>query len=92
MGDSTVDDLRRQITENDRALIEAFNRRLELVERLWRHKNEKGIPIVDPEREQAIVDALAAANPGPLSDDGVDELVREILDLTKRELSRHEIA
>jgi chorismate mutase len=92
MGDSTVDDLRRQITENDRALIEAFNRRLELVERLWRHKNERGITIVDPEREQAIVDALAAANHGPLSDDGVDELVREILDLTKRELSRHETA
>jgi chorismate mutase len=92
MGDELVNELREQISENDRALIAAFNRRLELVDRLWRHKNEQGIPIVDPEREQAIVDALAAANPGPLSDDGVDELVREILDLTKRELSRSEIA
>lgn len=92
MSDPIVDDLRVQISENDRALVAALNRRLELVERLWRHKNEEGLPIVDPDRERAIVEALAAANPGPLTADGLGEFVEAILDLTKRELSRSEIA
>jgi len=88
MGDPVVDELRAQITAADRELVAAFNRRLELVARLWRHKGEHGIPVVDAERERQIADQLAAANAGPLSEEGVRELVAAVLALTKKELSR----
>ena len=40
------------------------------------------------QRYRAEYERVMRENPGPLSDDGVAELVRFALDLTKRELGR----
>jgi chorismate mutase len=88
MGDPIVDQLRAEISESDRAILAAMNRRIDLVVRLWRHKDEQGIPVVDADRERQIAEQLAAANGGPMSEEGVHDLVRAILDLTKTEVSR----
>ena len=85
--DPTVQKLREEITGLDRSILDAVNARLELVERLKQHKRELGIPFVDPERERRLLDGLAAVNQGPLSDEGVRELFRKVLELTKREVS-----
>jgi chorismate mutase len=87
MPDSTIDSLRAQISTIDRLVLEAVNRRLELVSRLKRHKQELGLDFVDPERERSMLEELRAANPGPLSAEGVEALLRALLDLTKREVS-----
>ena len=86
--DPTVRQLRDEISEVDRAIVEAVNARLELVARVRRHKATVGIPFVDPDQERRLLDDLVDANRGPLSDDGLRELFRELLDLTKREVSR----
>ena len=78
--------LRRLIGENDRAIVEAVNTRLRLVEELWQLKAERGDARLDQEREQRLRDELRAANDGPLSAEGLDRLVGELLELTKREL------
>lgn len=83
-----IRDLRGQISEADRTLLDAVNRRLELVAELRRYKESHGIAFVDPERERAMLDELAQANGGPLSDEGVRELLTMLLDLTKREVAR----
>jgi chorismate mutase len=82
------DDLRRRIAENDRGIVEAVNERLRLVEELWRLKAELGTDRIDRDRERALVDGLQRSNEGPLSSEGLERLVQEILELTKRELSR----
>jgi chorismate mutase len=87
-GDATVRQLRDEIAAVDRTLLAAVNTRLELVARLKRHKQEVGLPFVDPDRERALVAALAAENRGPLSEEGLRELYTYLLDLTKREVSR----
>jgi chorismate mutase len=84
--DPVLRDLRAQIAANDLALLEAVNLRLELVRRLKEHKDLHGIEFVDRAQEDALVERLAAANPGPLSPDSVRELYRTLLELTKREL------
>jgi chorismate mutase/prephenate dehydratase len=86
--DPVVRELREEISELDRALIDTVNTRLELVARLKRYKAMQGIPFVDPERERELLDELASANRGPLSNEGLREFVCELLDLTKREVSR----
>ena len=48
--------------------------------------HELGLDTVDPDRERRLREALAAANGGPLSAAGLDRLVSDLLDLTKREL------
>jgi chorismate mutase len=80
------EELRRLILENDRRIVAAVEERLALVEELWRLKRERGAGLVDPERERALRDALAASSGGRLSRAGLDRLVDELLALTKREL------
>ena len=80
------DEIRREIMENDEAIVAAVNRRLALVTELWELKAQLGLDTVDPDRERLLRDALAAASAGPLSRAGLDRLVAELLDLTKAEL------
>ncbi len=80
------DAVREQIALNDEAIVMAVNRRLELVSELWLLKQQLGLETVDPDREQLLRRRLAAASNGRLSPAGLDRLVTELLDLTKREL------
>jgi chorismate mutase len=84
--DQRFAELRRLIGENDGAIVEAVNVRLRLVDELWQLKAERGDARLDREREQRLRDELRAAYEGPLSQDGLDRLVGELLELTKREL------
>ena len=86
--DSTVEGFRARISEQDRAIVAAANARLELVRGLKAYKDANGIGFLDPDRERRLVEELQATSAGPLSDDGVRELVEQVLALTKRELER----
>jgi chorismate mutase/prephenate dehydratase len=85
--DPIMRQLREAISDNDRKLMEALNKRLELVTRLKRYKDSRGIGFVDPEREEWILSYLQRANRGPLSADGVRAFFTHVLELTKREVS-----
>jgi chorismate mutase len=88
--DPLIRQLREQISDNDRLLIETINRRLQLVARLKRYKESRGIGFLDPEREEWMLQYLSRANRGPLSPEGLRELFAAVLDLTKREVERAE--
>jgi chorismate mutase len=85
--DPVIRQLRAQVSDNDRALIEAINARLRLVAKLKSYKESRGIEFVDPEREEWMLRDLTRANRGPLSEQGLEEIYTAILDLTKREVS-----
>lgn len=87
MTDPTVQRLREEISELDRSIVDAVNGRIELVAALRRHKQEVGLPFLDPDRERQLLDDLVSTNRGPLSDEGLRELFSEVLDLTKREVA-----
>jgi chorismate mutase/prephenate dehydratase len=86
VSDPVLEQLRRQISAIDRSIIEAFNRRLEVVAEIKRHKDEHGIAFVDPDREAAMVEQQSSDNTGPLTEAGLRALYAELLALTKREL------
>lgn len=88
--DPTISRLRDDISAADRAVLEAVNRRLELVAQLKEYKASQGIEFVDPEQERRVVDRLLEANHGPLSSEGLRELFGRLLDLTKREVAQAE--
>jgi chorismate mutase len=79
--------LRARLVQEDERIVAAFNRRLELVAELKRVKEEEGVGFLDPAREQWLREHLAEASAGPISAEGLDELVSVLLDLTKRELA-----
>lgn len=85
--DPVIRQLRAQVSDNDRALVEAINARLRLVRQLKEYKESKGFDFVDPQREEWMVRDLLRANRGPLSREGLEEIYAALLDLTKREVS-----
>ena len=85
--DPVLRQFREQISDTDRAIVDAINTRLELVARIKTYKESSGIDFLDPDRERSMLRELVDANSGPLSADGLRELFTEILDLTKREVS-----
>ena len=86
--DPALREFREQISDTDRAILTAVNTRLELVARIKDYKDSRGIAFVDPEREAQMLEDLTQANRGPLSAEGLRELLTSVLDLTKRELAR----
>ena len=85
--DPVLRQFREQISDTDRAIVDAVNKRLELVAQIKAHKASRGIDFLDPERERSMLDDLARTNAGPLSAEGLHELFTTILDLTKREVA-----
>jgi chorismate mutase len=81
-----IQELRAEISSNDREIVAAVNERLRLVAELWRLKDQRGADRLDLDRERRLREHLAEANDGPLSAEGLDALVTELLALTKREL------
>jgi chorismate mutase len=88
--DAYVVRVRREISDLDRSLVELVNKRLQLVARLKRYKDEHGIGFVDLAREEWMLQYLQRLNRGPLSGDGLSELYLELLDLMKREVTREQ--
>ena len=86
--DQFVKDVRREISDVDTQLVALVNKRLKLVAKLKRYKEEHGIGFVDLAREEWMLQYLQRGNRGPLSADGLAELYHEILDLVKREVQK----
>ena len=84
---SGLDELRTEISELDRRLLELLNRRLELVAAVRDYKDSAGERWIDPEREAELLQALVAANPGPLSERGVRSIFSAVLDVLKQEVA-----
>ncbi len=86
--DPVIRQLREQLSDLDRSIVEAINARLKLVAQLKRYKESRGIEFVDPDREEWMLQYLTRANRGPLTRDGLREIYDELLALTKREVDR----
>jgi chorismate mutase len=85
--DPLIRQIREQISDTDRAIVDLVNTRLKLVARLKAYKESRGMGFVDPEREEWMFRYIERANRGPLSAEGLREIYSELLDLTKREVS-----
>jgi prephenate dehydrogenase len=80
--------LRDEISRLDRELLDALNRRLELVAAVQEHKRETGAGPIDAGRETELLQELTASNPGPLSAGAVATLFAAVLDVMKHETRR----
>jgi chorismate mutase len=81
--DETIARLREAIRAVDLAIVEAVNRRLELVAEIRAYKERIGATFVDRDQERRNLEALKQANGGPLPEDALERLYAEILALGK---------
>ena len=86
--DPVIKQFRDQISDNDLKIIDAVNKRLKLVKQLKAYKEQHGVDFLDPAREEWMLTFVSRANKGPLSRDGLAELFRDIVEITKREAAQ----
>jgi chorismate mutase/prephenate dehydratase len=84
-------DLRAEIDQIDRQLVDLLNRRAALGLAAGRAKIAAGRPMVDHERERQVLARVAAANTGPLPTEYVVALYAGLIE-TIRTLEEHEAA
>jgi chorismate mutase len=81
-----LEEIRDEIAALDVRLLATINARIRKVAELHRWKAENRVDMVDPNREAWLVSYLQGVNRGPLSDEGVEELMQFVLELVKREV------
>lgn len=79
--------LREQIDAVDRKLLELLAERARIVQQVGELKHQTGAPVYRPEREAQIFRTLGERNPGPLPDEALKAIWREIISAS-RELER----
>ena len=75
--DDSLKALRARIDAIDDSLLRLLSERAQIAQEVGRTK--RGEKIYRPEREAEIVRRLRQANPGPLSGDSVERLIREVM-------------
>jgi chorismate mutase / prephenate dehydratase len=73
-----LDKLREEIDGIDSEMLRLLNRRMELAIEVGRIKASKSLPLFHPEREQIISQRLSMLNPGPLSEESLRSIYREV--------------
>jgi chorismate mutase/prephenate dehydratase len=71
--------LRSQIDSIDRQLVGLMNDRAEIARQIGHLKQSSGQQTYDPSREETVLERVAAANAGPLSNDSVKAVFRELI-------------
>jgi len=75
---------RRKIDELDRKLLELLNDRARCADEIGRLKQDLGVEVYSPEREEEIIRNVFEHNLGPLTNEAVQRLFERIIDESRR--------
>lgn len=75
----SIEEIRKEIDRIDDRLIELLSQRARLVLEIGDLKKAQGLPVYVPDREQEIHQRIQALNPGPLSNEAIVRLFKEII-------------
>ena len=85
---TTLADLRRRIDELDRQLVKLLNERSQCALDIGKIKQEKNLPLYQPDREKEVLQNAEHNNQGPLSNAAIRRLFERIID-EARAAERH---
>jgi chorismate mutase len=87
----TLEELRKQIDDLDRQLVELLSERARAALMIGHLKVKTSLPVYEPAREKIIYANVRAANKGPLPDIELTHIYERIIDVM-RALQRNELA
>lgn len=70
----SLEQLRQQVDAIDTKLVQLLSQRAQLSLEILRQKQKLNRPVYDPQREQAILQQVVRANPGPLPDQSLQDI------------------
>jgi len=74
-----LDLLRKRIDEMDKQIVELLNERAKIVIEVGKTKLANNTPVYAPDREQAVLERIAALNKGPLLQKTLQAIYRELM-------------
>jgi chorismate mutase len=86
-----ISDWRKKIDEVDSKLVELLSQRAEAAHEIGKLKRGVGMPIYEPDREQAVFDNVRRVNRGPLPDHDLLNIYERIMDIM-RQIQQEEMA
>ena len=84
-----LEDWRKEIDALNQQLLELLNRRAEFALEIGRIKQAIEQPIYAPERETSILNRIRELNKGPLADEAVQRIFKQIIDESRRLEQKH---
>jgi chorismate mutase/prephenate dehydratase len=84
IGTGELDALRSQIDDLDVQIVRLLNRRARLGLRAGSVKASRGKPVADSDREREVLVRVAMANDGPMPQDALVALYRQLIETIKR--------
>ncbi|MBC1513291.1 bifunctional 3-deoxy-7-phosphoheptulonate synthase/chorismate mutase [Listeria booriae] len=78
MGNPNLEELRAQVDALNIEVLEAINKRANLVQEIGKIKGMQGVIRFDPVRERQMLNAITDANKGPFEDSTIEKLFKEI--------------
>ncbi len=87
-----VSDLRKQIDDIDRRLLELLNSRIGIAIDINREKKKTDAPVYYPSREAFILNRLVRLNKGPLKNDFIRNIFKEIFSAARASVTPPRIA
>ena len=85
-----IEDWRKQIDELDEQIVTLICKRAEAAKAIGLAKRDKGLPVYEPQREEAVLDHVKKFNCGPLGDAELMHIYERLMDVM-RTLQRRDI-
>lgn len=86
-----ISEWRTKIDELDRKLVELLSQRAQAAHEIGKLKRTAGLPIYEPDREQAVFDNVRRVNRGPLTNHDLLSIYERLMDIM-RQIQQEEIA
>jgi chorismate mutase-like protein len=86
-----ISDWRKKIDEIDQQLVSLMNQRAQAAHEIGKLKRRAGMPIYEPDREQAVFKNALKANQGPLPERDLIRIYERVMDIM-RKIQQEEIA
>ncbi len=87
-----LDSLREEIDNLDGNILQLINQRLELARKIGRKKQEEGLATLNNARESLVLQHLDQFNQGPLTQNALHLIFKEIMAAARELQSQHKIA
>jgi chorismate mutase len=79
-----ISELRKQIDELDRRLVELLSQRAQAAHEVGKLKRVAKMPIYEPDREQTVFENVRRVNRGPLRDHDLFSIYQRIMDVMRQ--------
>lgn len=83
MSQNELEKARQEINRIDDTILDALEERMQIAEQVARYKMQHGLPVLDPQREQAVIDNRSARARRAELPEGTAELFRVIMAMSR---------